>query len=204
MSNNSSTGGFLKPNPQPPALDTTPAGLTFVQFIQQVLVGMSGFPGNLVRPQWQKEPPKQPDIDTDWLAFGLGDVTADNNAYVAIDSDGSNNPGLQRNELVPITISVYGPKAYDNVTLIRDGFQLTQNLVSLRQAKVGFAYDNPARHLPDFFNERWYERWIMEIYLRRQVQRVYPILTFLSASGTIYAETGNQQTTQLPWAASGE
>lgn len=202
MSNNSSTGGFLKPNPQPPTLVTVPTGLTFIQFIQQLLVGLSGFDGKLVRPDWQQEPPKQPDINVNWLAFGLGSATADNNAVVEIDSD--NNPSLMRNELIPIAISVYGPAAYDNIGMIRDGFQLTQNLATLRRAKVGFAYDTPMTHVPDFFNERWYDRWRMEIYVRRQILRVYPLLTFLSASGIIYTQTATDDDNQLPFAASGE
>lgn len=200
--NTTATGGFLQPAPQPPALVTVPPGLTFVQFIQTVLVGLSGFDGKLVRPQWQQEPPKQPDINIDWLAFGLGDATPDNNAYISVDRD--NNPTLQRNELIPIIISVYGPAAYDNITKIRDGFQLTQNLQSLRNANVGFAYDTPAQHLPDFFNERWFDRWRMEIFVRRQINRVYPILAFASASGTIYADNGTETPIVLPFAASGE
>lgn len=199
--NDTSTGGILKPNPQPPTLDTTPGGLTFVQFIQQVLTGLSGFDGKLVRPEWQQKPPKEPDIDVNWLAFGLGEATPDNNAYTGFDENG--NPLLQRNELIPVIVSVYGPNAYDNIGLIRDGFQLTQNIASLRQAQVGFAYDTTAQHVPDFFNERWYERWRTEFYLRRQINRTYPILTFLSASGTIYAEKGTDQTFQVPFTATG-
>lgn len=199
--NNTSTGGYLHPHPQPPALQTAPPNLTFVQFIQSVLVGLSGFDGTLVRPEWQKQPPKQPDIDTNWLAFGLGEAAPDHNAYV--DFDANNNPILQRNELIPIQVSVYGPAAYDNIGMIRDGFQLTQNLQALRTAKVGFAYDTPAKHVPDFFNERWYERWITEFYVRRQIQRSYPILNFVSASGTIYTQTAANPNAQLPFAAGG-
>ncbi len=201
--NTTATGGFLLPHPQPPLLGTIqPLSLTFVEFIQSLLVGLSAFPGPLVRPEWQKEPPKQPDIDTNWLAFGLGDATPDHNAYTSIDAAG--NPILQRNELIPISVSVYGPKSYDNIGLIRDGFQLTQNLTTLRQANVGFAYDTPAKHIPDFFNERWYDRWRAEFFVRRQIQRTYPLLTFLSASGTINTETAANDNFTLPWAATGE
>lgn len=200
--NSTATGGFLKPNPQPPTLDTVPAGLTFIQFIQQLLVGLSGFDGKLVRPQWQQEPPKQPDINTNWLAFGLGSATADNNAYISVDRD--DNPQMQRNELIPIIVSMYGPQAYDNLGMIRDAFQLTQNLDSLRRANVGFAYDTPMNHIPDFFNERWYDRWRCEFFVRRQIQRVYPLLTFLSANGTIYTQTTVNENFELPFAAQGE
>lgn len=201
------TGGTLLPNPKVPALDTTPAGLTFIQFIQQLLVGLSEFPGTLVRPEWQREPGKQPGLEVNWLAFGLGQAQADFNAYVTAGrpEEGDNPvPSLQRNELIPVAISVYGPMAYDNIGLIRDGFQLTQNLQSLRQANIGFAYDNPAIHVPDFFNERWYDRWRMEIYLRRSITRSYPLLSFVSAQGTIYTQTATDDNYELPFAASEE
>lgn len=201
----SATGGFLIPNPQPTPVNTTPAGLSFIQFIQQLLVGLSTFDGSLVRPQWQQEPPKQPDINTNWLAFGLGNVAADFNAYQSTVIE-ENVPvsTMERQETLPLIISVYGPAAYDNITLVRDGFQLTQNLTTLRQANVGFAYDTQAQHVPDFFNERWYDRWRMEIYIRRVVQRFYPILTFASASGVIYTQTAQDDNFQLPFAGSGE
>lgn len=198
--NNTATGGFLLPHPQPPTLDTTPAGLTFIQFIQQLLVALSGFDGKLVRPQWQQQPPKAPDVDVNWLAFGLGSATPDNNAYVAIEKDSDTDvPTVQRNELIPVIVSVYGPAAYDNIGLIRDGFQLTQNLSSLRQANVGFGYDTPAQHIPDFFNERWFDRWRCEFFLRRQIQRTYPLLSFLSATGTVYTQTATNENYELPF-----
>jgi hypothetical protein len=194
----SATGGFILPSPQPPELDTTPPGLNFVQFVQQLLVGLSELPGNLVRPEWQIEPPKQPDLAVNWLAFGLGSAEADFNAFVTTGADGVSS--LQRNELIPIRVSVYGPDAYDIVALVRDGFQLTQNLASLRQANVGYAYESPAVHMPDLYNERWYNRWIIEIFVRRQILRTYPILSFISAHGTIYTQTAVNQNYEQPWA----
>ena len=202
MSNkNSATGGILIPSPKTPALATIPAGLTFIDFIQQLLVGLSTFDGSLVRPEWQKEPPKEPDIDTNWLAFGLTQASADFNAVVGLDEAGVAH--LQRNEEIPISISVYGPDAYNNLGMIRDGFQLTQNLTTLRRAKIGFAYDTPAIHVPDFFNERWYDRWRFEIVVRRQIQRVYPILSFVSATGVIYTQTATDQNYRQPWTVEG-
>jgi hypothetical protein len=199
--NTTATGGILLPHPQPPTLTTVPANLTFVEFVQGMLTGLSGFPGPLVRPEWQQEPPKDPDIDVNWLAFGLGQAVPDFNAYTGFDVN--NNPTLQRNELINIIVSVYGPAAYDNIALIRDGFQLTQNLTTMRLANVGFAYDTPAQHVPDFFNERWFERWRAEFFVRRQINRTYSILSFVSASGTINTETAVNDNFTLPFAAGG-
>lgn len=199
--NNSSTGGIIQPHPQPPTLITNPPGLNLVQFIQTLFTGLSAFPGNLVRPDWQTEMPKQPDINVNWLAFGIGSVTPDANAYTGFDPNGVTY--LQRNELLELTISVYGPQAYDNVTLIRDGLQIPQNMAALRAANMGFAYDSPARHIPDLVNERWIDRYVMEIFLRRQIQRFYPIVSFLSASGIVFTQTAENADFQQPF-ASGE
>lgn len=190
--NNSSTGGYLHPNPQPPTLVTVPPNLTLIEFLQTVFRGLSGFAGELCRPEWQPEMPKQPDINVNWLAFGIGSATPDNNAYTQTLQATEEDPvttTLQRNELLEVNLSVYGPSAYDNITLIRDGFQLDQNLALMRQANVIFAYDSVAQHLPDLVNGRWIDRYVTQVFFRRQVQRLYPILNFVSANGTVHAQT---------------
>jgi hypothetical protein len=194
--NNTSSGGFLKPNPQPPTLVTTPPNLTFTEFLQNLLMNLSGFPGPFVRPEWQQKPPKQPEVNQNWLAFGLDGVNPDFNAYVGYDKN--HNPFMQRNEFFGLVLSIYGPNSYDNYGLIRDGFQLTQNLTTLKAANIGFAYDSQALHVPELINEIWYDKWRVTFYMRRQLQRLYPILTFLTASGTIYANNQSTDTVTLP------
>lgn len=198
--NNSSTGGPLYPNPVVPVLESSPVGLSLVDFIQRVLVGISGFDGTLVRPDWQPEQPKEPDISINWLAFGIRSVAPDANAYEGFESDGV-TPYLQRNELLQVSLSVYGPQAYENMGLIRDSFQLTQNLASLKKANMGFAYDDVAQHVPDLVGQRWFNRYLQNIFLRRQIVRTYPILDFISASGVIHTSTAQDQNFSQNWKA---
>lgn len=198
MSNTSASGGILQSYPQPPVLDTRPAGLTLLQFIQTLLVGLSALPGSLVRPSWQIAPPKEPDVTENWAAFGLGDIVTEGFTYIT-PPDGGNTTTAARQELISVSISVYGPNAMNIITLIRDGFQIPQNVTSLLIANMGYAYDTPARHVPDFVNERWNDRYIMEVFLRRVVQRTYPILDFLSASGVTYSQTADDANYQKTW-----
>lgn len=196
--NNSSTGGILQPHPQPPPIDAVPAGLTLVQFLQILLVGMSALPATMVRPDWQPEPPKQPDLPINWLAFGVGSVTPDANAYQAVESGVVT---LARQETLRIVISVYGPAAQENITLIRDGFQIPQNNASLKRANMGYVDISDARHIPDLVNERWIDRYVCELTLHRCIQREYPILDFTSATGTVYTQTAADRNFQLSWNA---
>lgn len=173
MTNTSATGGYLQPVNQNPF----PNGLNFRKFLQTVFVGISGLSPGLVRPSWQKNTPKQPDIDTNWLAIALKQNKADANAFSGPNSNGENI--TQRMEDLEIGCTFYGPDSMDVASLTRDGFQIPQNLEALTTAHMGFVSATDALHVPDLVNERWVDRYEMSVFLRREVLRSYPILTFL-------------------------
>lgn len=176
----SATGGYMAPTSSQPL----PGGLTLTQFIQSVIVGISSYNGTLVRPKWQANPPKQPSIETDWIAFGIANILPDANAYTNLRQDGTYE--LQRQETMDIQVAFYGPNAAENISIFRDGFQVTQNLEALLSAGMGFKGISSAIRGPDLLNERWVERYETVLTLVRLVQRVYPVLSFASASGTIH------------------
>lgn len=178
--NDSATGGYLVPSSSQPL----PGGLTLTQFIQSVITGVSGYPGSLVRPKFQIAPPKQPDIAIDWIAFSIQVTDQDKNAFTWLDDDEIDH--LIRQQTLEIQVAFYGPNAQENITALSDGFQIQQNLEAMRLANMGYRDVSRIVRGPDLVNERWVDRYEMSLYLTRQVQRTYPILSFASAQGTIH------------------
>lgn len=167
-----------------PGGSSLPTGLTLNQFLQTVMVGVSGLPGNLVRPSWQVEPPKQPSIETNWLALGVELQQPDAQAYVSVNN--ADRVTTQRHQGIEIKLSIYGPRCQELYDEIADAFQIPQNRIALFQANMGFTEISAGRHIPDLVNQRWVDRVECSVFLRREIQRTYPVLTFVSASGTIY------------------
>lgn len=176
---NSATGGYLVPTTPNPF----PGGITFEDFIQTVIVGITGIDGTLVRPKWQKEEPIQPSVDTNWVAFGIQDDAPDAYAYTAIDEHGVYF--INRQKSFVVQCSFYGPNAGANASAFTDGFQITQNLEAMQLAGMGFTEASQSIHAPELVNELWYDRYELTVTLVRQVIRSYPILSFTSATGTI-------------------
>lgn len=171
---------------------TTPVSgkLTLTQFIQTVMVGVSGLPGPLVRPKWQPEAPKQPDILTNWMAIGIDVASPDANAWLGVNSDTTSQ--MQRHELLDISCSIYGPEALETYRLIRDGFQVPQNREALFHANMGFVEISPGRKIPDLVHERWVNRIETNVFLQREIQRVYSVPTLQSAEGVIHTVLGGE------------
>ena len=194
---NSSTGGYLNR----PVTVPIPNNLTFTQFIQTVLVGVSGLAGELVRPDWQLNPPKRPDQNVNWLAFGVSESTPSFNSLTDLVQNGDDAPFYQsqHQESFVIKLSVYGPDSLDLYRLIRDGFQIPQNREGLLKAKMGLVDVSKAIRNPELIDERWFDRWECFVNMRYEAIRTYPVLTLVGADGTIWAPISTDDNFHVPW-----
>lgn len=180
MSNTSATGGYLQQVAGP--LE----GLDLRRFIGTVLVGVSGFAPEMVRPAWQQNPPPVPNIDTNWMAFGITARRADNDPYQMEKDDGQRTLMLRHEEL-DIMLAFYGPDCLQKAAEVREGFELTQNTESLLLAGMAYIDLSDIIHAPELVNDRWFDRADTTLTIRREVRREYRILNFVSANGAIHA-----------------
>lgn len=174
MSNTSASGGYLTDTSSP---------FDLVMFLQRMLTQISGYPGSLVRPAFQGEAPKQPEINFDWLAFTITGSTPDANGYSSVTNTVYK---MGRTEQLEISMWVYGPNAFTNARAIRDAFEISQNLDGLRAAKLGFVGTSVLRRVPELINERWRDRYDFTLVLNSETLREYPILSFASATGVVH------------------
>lgn len=194
MTNTSATGGYLLG-----VEAALPGGLNVVDFLQAVISGITGIGGDLVRPRWQIDPPKIPDISVDWCAFGITNQKGDANAYFQMEVS---DAYLSRHEELDIFCIFYGPNAHSNAGALRDGLQLSQNREKLYLAAMGFVDSSDITSAPEKINERWFNRADMTIKITRQIIRTYQVLSFLSANGEIITDTTPQ--IEVPWSVSNE
>lgn len=180
MPNTSATGGYLQQVAGP--LE----GLDLRRFIGTVLVGVSGFEPEMVRPAWQQNPPPVPSIDTNWMAFGITARRADNDPYQVEKDDGQRTLMLRHEEL-DIMLAFYGPDCLQKAAEVREGFELTQNTESLLLAGMAYIDLSDIIHAPELVNDRYFDRADTTLTIRREVRREYRILNFVSAYGAIHA-----------------
>lgn len=184
MSNDSTTAGLLTPNATPAPL----ADDDLANFLQHLVVGLTGIAGPLVRPRWQPQPPNLPAQSVSWVALGVRNRTAQTFAYEAHDPAGDGKDYIQRHEELEILCSFYGPNADRNAALFRDGLSVEQNRTYLVSAEMGLISVGSAISVPELVNNLWYMRVDMPFFIRRAVTRTYKILNLLSSSGVIITD----------------
>lgn len=172
MSNDSTTAGFLTPEIEPSAdalLDSQ---------LHDTIEGIVGrVDGSLIRPRWQPNPPTTPPFPTNWIAFGVVTAEPDVFAYeghdpqfVTTDDDqvDVSTTRVERDELLNVLISFYGPQAMANDARLRAGLDLSQNRALLHSMGIGFVEYQPPRKIPALTKETWVPRVDATLVLRRR------------------------------------
>jgi hypothetical protein len=170
MPNDSTTAGYLLPTSTAPSAD-----LDLDKILQHIIVGLTGLPGNMVRPRWQPTNPKQPEANANWCAVGVTNVKRDANSTVIHDPTGDGSDTLIRHEKVEALASFCGPQGQQYAEVCRDGFWIPQNNAMLRQYDAGFTDAGDIRSVPELVNQQWRRRYDLAFTIRRKVTRTYNV-----------------------------
>lgn len=184
MANDSTAPGYLVPTGTSP-----PEDATLDAIFQQLVVGLTGLPGSMVRPRWQATVPKQPDPAASWCAIGVMDIEADANPYEQHNEGGSGSDTFIRNEILVVLCSFYGPAAMSYAAQARDGLYVSQNNAMLDQYEMGLVEASRVTPAPELVNQQWIRRFDLSLRIRRRVVRTYAILNILSAQATAQPDT---------------
>jgi hypothetical protein len=181
----SRTAGYLGPDSSPAPLEDD----AFDAVLQNIVVGITGLGSNLVFPRWQPEPSIHPPFGTDWAAIGVISTQSDwQPSVIHVDSNSTHPDGFdvfQRMEVDTLLCSFYGPNAGKNAAFLRDGLFIDQNVAELRKNSIGLVEIRDLATVPELFRNRWLNRIDMEVVLRREIRRNYPVLNLLQAHGQI-------------------
>ena len=155
------------------------------------IVSVSGITGDLVRPRFQPEPIEHPPVTTNWVAFGISTFDAD--TFPSIQHDPNGNGGLgtdivERDELITVSLSFYGPNCSQYMAQYREGIQLEQNRWDIAAAGVALVNVGQVVNLPALFKDRWVRRLDSKIIFRRRVSRTYNVPSLLGGQVSINNE----------------
>lgn len=198
----SATGGYLTPSSPSPPMDDC-----LEDILQAVVVGITGLPGDMVRPRWQPRPPKQPEINQDWCAIGVMSSTPDNTPAIVHDGSGDGSSTLRRHTSLNVLATFYGPCAGHYASLLSDGLYIAQNREAMMRDGLALIEVEPIRSVPSLVNTMWRRTYDLPIRLRRRVDRTYPVLNLTGASGAIHYDGGSVAgplSTSVPFTTEGQ
>jgi hypothetical protein len=171
MPNDSSTGGPLVPS------NSIDYDATLEDVIQAVVSDLTGIARTLVRPRFQPEAPNMPDFSTDWIALGVSVQDHDQFSYQHHDPNADVNGAnwVERDELLELFLSFYGPNSSGTMSQWRDGLSVASNLWPLLDAGIKLVDIGKPIYLPALLKEKWTKRVDIKTLLNRRVKRIYPV-----------------------------
>lgn len=181
--NDSSTGGYLSPAVVSPPLEDD----ALDDLLQEMVAGITGLPGAMVRPRWQHTVPKQPEPSVNWCAIGVTVQTNDAGPAIRHNPDGQGSDSYQRHQDMELLCTFYGPAAKGYAQMLVDGLAIPQNSEQLGVYDMKFVSAATIRAAPDLVNQQWVRRYDVTVALRRKISRTYAVLNLLSAQ--VHTET---------------
>ena len=175
MATDSSVAGYLAPVSSAiydDALDDT---------FQALIAALTGVSGDLVRPRWVVEPSNRPDFATNWVAFGCSKGEVDTFAYDRHDPTNPGSTSVERDEILSVFCSFYGPNAHGLCERMRDGLEVSQNRDVLSAVGIALVEVQEAAVLPSLLKEKWIRRVDVTVMFRRRTGRKFAILHFTAA-----------------------
>ena len=192
---------YLAPTSPPPA-----EGSALEDVLHDMIAGITGLAGPLVRPRWQPEPDNIPEAATAWAAFGI--PTRDTTKYPEV-THKSTDPDpmiggidtLHQQEELDVLVSFYdlgaGGQADGLCAILRDGLYIAQNREAMfAAAGLELVTTGAAQPVPSLLKQRWLYRADMTFQLRRQIDRVYGIPNIAWAVGTLIGDAAQGQITR--------
>lgn len=176
MANTSATGGYLAPTAPGPLEDDALDDL-----LQELVAGVTGLPGAMVRPRWQTTVPKQPEPSENWCAIGVNRQANDASPAIRHDGDGDGSDDYIRHQEIDLLCSFYGPAGKGYAQRLADGMSIPQNSEQLAVNGMKFVRASDIQAAPTLINQQWNRRYDLTLTLRRKITRTYPVLNLLSA-----------------------
>jgi hypothetical protein len=180
VSNTSATGGVLAVA----APDHT--GLEDV--LNALIAGVLGLPPELVRPLYQRKPPKQPDKSVDWCAFGI--TGAEEEAHQL--HPGEDGAQFHTEDLLSVLVSLYGPNAWNNGRRLTRALAVPQNRAPLRRAGLALVSAGSATTAPDLVGGEWVSRVDVPLTIRQGETGDVAVLSLTSAPTSIIGDTHHE------------
>jgi hypothetical protein len=188
MPNDSSTGGFLAATSVNGDLNDD----ALIDFLQSIVVGITGLPGAMVRPRWQAEPPNIPDPGVNWAAIGPDD-SRPRDSYSYQKKVDAETTIVVRNRMIPILCSFYGPNAEANAELLAMGFEVPQNRETIQLQGFNLVGGAGSTVIaPALIKTQWYPKADLPFTLRQQQKYTYSVLDLVAAQATMDVQPPGQ------------
>lgn len=137
---------------------------------------ITGISEELVRPLWQTDAPNIPEKDVNWISFGVSNFDSENLYF----QQNANDSSSKNNEELTILMRFYGKDAQSIANNFKASIQIPQNNYQLNKLGLTYHRSSNVSNFPELYNNQWFKRFDLTVYLRRRNDRTYQIKTIES------------------------